>query len=661
MKFMFYPKAWTAGSLSVALVTMVGTGTLLAQKNGEQKALDLPKEVGQSVVIDIPGLPAGARKLEFVMVSGLGKVKPFLLGKYEVTQGQYEAVMGRNPSTFKKGPDFPVEQMSWLDAKDFCAQLRNILPAELRTKITFRLPTDEEWSIAVGLPEERGRTPHEKSDKIRNVYPWGTDWPPPKDAGNYSDDINKRWYARRGIAFVPGIHDGFADTAPVGSYPPNQFGLYDMGGNVWEWCEDWEDDEMNVRVVRGAAFFTGGEDQILSSYRGRPPIIRNFASGFRVRLEEARNTTVPTAPNSTQSFPAPEDYAISVSVTTSLGRGEQSHGLRHIAEQQDGLTVIEAYDGVPARALKLPDNRTALNFYFQIDSAFKENDLSTVRFDVEYLDPQPGTMSIQYDALDANNVSNPRYRDADKPIRLSGSKAWQKATFRTKGDAGFDNRQNGQSDFRIWAETPLLYVRRVTVTREASLDATWTKLFSTTNRVSVVLGQEKPEEDGLRHLANAGRSRTSIQVLDGVPCRYLNRVTEGRYCGSLYFAISPSFKREGLENARVEIEYLAKPNSSFRLQFDGMDGDTHRMYLPVLAQGAPVTRIGTGADYGAIPTSGVWSVATFHLTNAVFLNSQRDGADFRLEVVPPEIHLRRVTLTREAAQRSPSIRPAISP
>jgi len=63
---------------------MVGTGTLLAQKNGEQKALDLPKEVGQSVVIDIPGLPAGARKLEFVMVSGLGKVKPFLLGKYEV-------------------------------------------------------------------------------------------------------------------------------------------------------------------------------------------------------------------------------------------------------------------------------------------------------------------------------------------------------------------------------------------------------------------------------------------------------------------------------------------------------------------------------------------------------------------------------------------------
>src|SRR2546422_7635110 len=145
-------------------------------------------------------------------------------------------------------------------------------------------------------------------------------------------------------------------------------------------------------------------------------------------------------------------------------------------------------------------------------------------------------MSIQYDALDANNVSNPRYRDADKPIRLSGSRAWQKATFRTKGDAAFANRQNGQSDFRIWARTPLLYVRRVTVTREPSPDATWTKQFSNTNQISVLLGEEKPE-DGLRHLGD--ESHTTIQNLDGIPCAYMNRMNEGRMFGSLYFAINP--------------------------------------------------------------------------------------------------------------------------
>jgi formylglycine-generating enzyme required for sulfatase activity len=245
-------------------------------------APELPKEAGKSLVIEIPGLAEKTKKLEFVMVPGLGTVKPFLLGKYEVTQGQYEAVMGKNPSTFKHGPDYPVEQMSWQDSKDFCAKLNAALPRAAQTNWHFRLPTDEEWSIAVGLPEEHGRIPQDKSNKIKDVYPWGTDWPPPDTAGNYADES----YAQKnGGSGIVGCNDGFADTSPVGSFPPNALGLYDLGGNVWEWCEDWIDDEMNIRVVRGAAFFTTSKSQILSSYRGRPPIVRNFASGFRVRLE----------------------------------------------------------------------------------------------------------------------------------------------------------------------------------------------------------------------------------------------------------------------------------------------------------------------------------------------------------------------------------------
>ena len=91
----------------------------------------------------------------------------------------------------------------------------------------------------------------------------------------------------------------------------------------------------------------------------------------------------------------------------------------------------------------------------------------------------------------------------------------------------------------------------------------------------------------------------------------------------------------------------AKAERSFRVQFDGMNGDTHQRYLPVLAEGATVMRFGTGADYATAPEIGHWAIATFHLTNAVFRNSQKGGADFRIEVVPPDIYLRRVAVIRE--------------
>jgi formylglycine-generating enzyme required for sulfatase activity len=267
---------WTA-------VLLILLWLLMPVRGAEPKLIvpELPREIGKGVAIEIRGLPVGATKLEVIMVPGRGVIKPFLLGKYEVTQGQYEAVMGRNPSTFKNGPDYPVEQMSWQDAKDFCAQLNTNLPAG--AKMSFRLPTDEEWSIAVGLPEEIAGTLKQKSNKIRNVYPWGTNWPPTGTAGNYSDASNRKKYEAR-MSYVPDLDDGFADTSPVGSFPPNKAGLYDMGGNVWEWCEDFVDEAKNIRVVRGAGWFTHSQSQLLSAYRGIPPT-RNFASGFRVLLD----------------------------------------------------------------------------------------------------------------------------------------------------------------------------------------------------------------------------------------------------------------------------------------------------------------------------------------------------------------------------------------
>jgi formylglycine-generating enzyme required for sulfatase activity len=237
---------------------------------------DLPTEAGKSVAIGLAGLPSGAKKIELVRVPGRGSVRPLFMGKYEVTQGQYEAVVDKNPSHPKTGPDYPVETASWYDAKEFCRRLTMSLPDKLKGQYTFRLPTDAEWSVAVGLPEESGYTPAEKDEEIKAVYPWGTRWPPPNKAGNYDDYSSAK---------IPGFADGFDRTAPVGSFAANQFGLYDLGGNVWEWCEDWYDDNDEGRVLRGGSWFLSERRGLLSSFRNyRAPDFRDSNIGFRVVL-----------------------------------------------------------------------------------------------------------------------------------------------------------------------------------------------------------------------------------------------------------------------------------------------------------------------------------------------------------------------------------------
>ena len=221
---------------------------------------------GKSVVFDVPGLPSGAKKLELVAVPGHGSVKPFLMGKYEVTQGQYAALLTNNPSIFKSGNDYPVDQTTWNDAKAFCRKLNALLPEEVQGKLTVRLPTDVEWSIAVGLPEESGSTPREKDAKIKDVYPWGTQWPPPSGAGNYASSLKV---------------DNFEHTAPVGSFKPNRYSLCDLGGNVWEWCEDFYDGKSGDRVLRGASHFVSDPGDMLSSRRSGPHDRVNNR-GFRV-------------------------------------------------------------------------------------------------------------------------------------------------------------------------------------------------------------------------------------------------------------------------------------------------------------------------------------------------------------------------------------------
>ena len=173
---------------------------------------------------------------------------------------------------FKQAADHPVVNVSWGDAQAFCAWLTKKERGEGKIKATqrYRLPTDAEWSVAVGLEGEAGGTPEDKDRKIKGVYPWGTQWPPPKGAGNYAPSL--------------GVDD-YKYTSPVGSFNPNKHGLYDMGGNVWQWCEDWFDGDQKFRVLRGAAWINLYPDYLLSSFRliSVPDFRINFI-GFRCVL-----------------------------------------------------------------------------------------------------------------------------------------------------------------------------------------------------------------------------------------------------------------------------------------------------------------------------------------------------------------------------------------
>jgi formylglycine-generating enzyme required for sulfatase activity len=104
--------------------------------------------------------------------------------------------------------------------------------------------------IAVGLSSEPGKTPEGRDSKIE-IFPWGKDWPPPCEAGNYYGEESRQ---SRNSLVIRGFKDGYPRTSPVGSFVANKYGLFDMGGNVWQWCEDWYSSGQVDRVLRGASW-----------------------------------------------------------------------------------------------------------------------------------------------------------------------------------------------------------------------------------------------------------------------------------------------------------------------------------------------------------------------------------------------------------------------
>jgi formylglycine-generating enzyme required for sulfatase activity len=137
----------------------------------------------------------------------------FWMGKYEVTQGEYESVTGSNPSLFLGDPNRPVERVFWFDATNYCAVLtqRERVAGRIAANSVYRLPTEAEWEYAC-----RART----STRFSNG-----------DDPGYTNLTSYAWY----------FANSGGTTHAVGQKLPNAWGLYDMHGNVWEWCQDYFD------------------------------------------------------------------------------------------------------------------------------------------------------------------------------------------------------------------------------------------------------------------------------------------------------------------------------------------------------------------------------------------------------------------------------------
>ena len=135
----------------------------------------------------------------------------------------------RDPG-FVQATNHPVCGVNWNDANAFCQWLTGkerkagLLPA----KVAYRLPTDAEWSVAVGLPKENGDSPKAKDGLLRNSYPWGGQWPPPDGAGNYAGEEARTPDLPSNWQILAGYRDGVPRTAPVASFKPSLNGISDL-------------------------------------------------------------------------------------------------------------------------------------------------------------------------------------------------------------------------------------------------------------------------------------------------------------------------------------------------------------------------------------------------------------------------------------------------
>ena len=271
--------------LMIAVVALVGCGKKTTPAEPETNAEPTPAEKATAEkataikkVADEAQANAFMNTLGMKFVPVPGTEVQFCIWETRVKDYAAYAAANEGVDASWKTPEFkqedthPVVNVSWKDANAFCAWLtkKELAEGEIKAGQKYRLPTDAEWSVAVGLGKEKGNTPQEKHGGIKDAYPWGKGYPPPKGAGNYDESLKV---------------DNFEYTSPVGSFAANKLGLHDMGGNVREWCEDKYSPTSSFRVMRGASWCDRDPGILLSSCRFLSPADDRFYSiGFRCVL-----------------------------------------------------------------------------------------------------------------------------------------------------------------------------------------------------------------------------------------------------------------------------------------------------------------------------------------------------------------------------------------
>ena len=258
-------------SLLLALLIMLGSINCYSQELSDK----IPIAFGGKTYGYMVRVPGGS----FTMGSNDGEsdekpphsvsVSTFYIGETEVTQELWKDVMGDNPSDFKKGDNYPVENVSWNDCQTFIKKLNE------KTGKNFRLPTEAEWEFAA-RGGKSGGTKYSGSDNLAEVawYGWWDD-----------NDKNRTITTQT--------------TLPVAQKNPNSLGIYDMSGNVWEWCNDWyafdyyKNSPSNnpqgpssgsYRVLRGGSWGHGAIDCRVAFRSCYIPAFRNSIIGLRLAL-----------------------------------------------------------------------------------------------------------------------------------------------------------------------------------------------------------------------------------------------------------------------------------------------------------------------------------------------------------------------------------------
>lgn len=418
--------------------------TIDVSRSSVQNAQSSPREYTDPATgMKFVFVPAGCFQMGTRLSNGSGNERPlhevcvdaFFLGKYEVTQGEYKKIMGRNPAKFKKGERFPVESVSWKDTQKFASKLSH------KGEREYRLPTEAEWEYAA---RSGGKT---------HMY----------SGGNKPDNV--AWH--RG-------NSGKA-THNVGSKSSNGFGVFDMSGNVYEWCSDWYGadyyknspknnpvgpESASSRVSRGGSW-NDGSKHTRSGYRRKGVSWKRYAThGFRLVLK----------PKSDELFQSEVTFNDIEMAVTPQPEKKQEKDLYASAATQPAIAPIPeepTLKSTQSAQSDYIDPTTGVEFIrvaggcFEMGDVFgdgeeDEQPVHEVCLDDFYLGKYEVTQGEYLKVLSDNPsgfkkgdrypVENVRWKDAEAFIKALNAKSTKKYRFPTEAEWEYAARSGGEKE-----------------------------------------------------------------------------------------------------------------------------------------------------------------------------------------------------------------------